>query len=351
LPASVAACRIILDETDAACHAALSRAGDQTLLYISAQKLFEERVDCPVCGSTDVQDIFSKPYVGSEIGDILRGRYERTGRSPSFDDRFAEKDYVICECKTCRAYYQRFAPVADLAVEYYSEWISEHGRPQWPFSEYTHRINEALVLTSFLLKHTGKKSPAELSILDFGVGRGLFALAMRACGCRVSAIDLSTPREDEARRNGLAIAKHEDIPGSEFDFINTEQVFEHLTHPLDTARHLVQGLATGGVLKISVPYAGWLEKGPLFFDWKASKYGKGSIMPLHPMEHLNYYRRPSLQIMMRQQGCREVQMSALDELNYAFNWKGARNIAKNLARPVVRKNFRNYLLFSKGVGV
>lgn len=311
-------------------------------------RLFDERSSCPICGSMDVSDVYSKPYVGSEIETFLRGKYDRLPRPEPFETRFRDQQFVVCECRRCRAYFQRFAPTPGLAAEYYDTWIASHGRPDWRFDEYAHRINEALVLTSFLLKHTGKRSPAELSILDFGVGRGLFALAMRACGCRVAALDLSQAREEEARRNGLDIVASDEIPGSDFDFINTEQVFEHLPKPQETAGLLARGLRTGGVLKISVPYARWLETGPVVFDAKASRYGKGSMMFLQPIEHLNYFRRPSLNVMMGDLGCSEVKLSASDELNYAFNWKGMRNIVKNLARPLVRARFRNYLLFSKG---
>ncbi len=309
--------------------------------------MFSERFQCPLCGSSDIVSVYSRRYVGTEVEASLIGKYNSHPREQPFDQRFADSEYVVSECKKCRAYFQKYIPSNDLAIEYYNTWISQHGKPTFPFGEYTHHINEAMILTSLLLRHTGKTSPADLSVLDFGVGRGLFAMAMRACGCRVTAHDIATEREALARSNGMETISPEKIPGSQFDFINTEQVFEHLPEPRDTARLLTSGLNERGVLKISVPYAPWLEKGAFFIDWRASRYGKGSSMPLYPIEHLNYFRRPSMHTMMDSIGFSEVKLSALDELNYAFNWRGARNIMKNIVRPIARTRFRNYFLFSR----
>ena len=40
-----------------------------------------------------------------------------------------------------------------------------------------------------------------------------------------------------------------------FDFINTEQVFEHISEPLETLKELKTLLKPGGIIKISVPTA------------------------------------------------------------------------------------------------
>ena len=306
-------------------------------------ELFYERKLCPVCQSADTEQILSEPYVGGGPERILRPKYDRIPREETYQARLSGYDYSILSCLHCRALFQKLAPTPAFAAEYYGSWIAQHGSPKFPFGEYAHAINEALILTDFLLKWTGKAVPAELKILDFGVGMGVFANAMKACGCRVFGFDLSDERVEARAKDGILPVGYDAIEG--FDFINTEQVFEHLPDPLEKAKHLTKGLCEKGVLKISVPFARWLERGPVRIDWSAGRYDRNSYMPLQPLEHLTYFRRPSLVRMMGRLGFEPVRPRIIDELNYAFDWK--RSALKNLARPFIRTRLRNYYLFAR----
>lgn len=305
--------------------------------------LFVARSRCPVCHSADVETVLSEPYVGAGPESVLRPKYDRIPREVPYEERLNGYDYTILSCRGCRALFQQLAPTPEFAAEYYGSWIAQHGKPRFLLGEYAHWINEALILTSFLLKRTGRESPDELKILDFGVGQGVFANAMKACGCKVYGYDLSDERLEAREREGIVPVKFEAIEG--FDFINTEQVFEHLPDPLEKATHLSRGLTEKGVLKISVPYARWAERGPLKIDWNAGRYARHSYMPLQPIEHLTYFRRPSLERMMASLGFKAVRPSILTELNYAFDWK--RSALKYLARPFLRRWMRNYYLFAR----
>jgi hypothetical protein len=139
------------------------------------------------------------------------------------------------------------------------------------------------------------------------------------------------------------------FPGLGAHFINTEQVFEHLPSPLQTGAQLVSALVPNGVLKVSVPYAPWLERdvASIEINWEAATYAPHSPMAVHPLEHLTYFRRPSLNTMAARIGMREVRLRPTEELNYAFYWNSLRSVAKNLARPFLRRTFRNYFLYAK----
>jgi SAM-dependent methyltransferase len=309
--------------------------------------MFIERRCCPVCRSGGVDQVYSEPYVGAGPETVLRPKHDRLARPLGYEERLDGFDYTILACRDCRALFQKLAPDPAFAAEYYGTWIARHDRPDYPLAEYTHHIHQAMVLTDFLLKATGKRIPDELSILDYGVGRGIFAAAMKACGCRVSGYDLSAERMSMIQQEGIEPVGYSDIPGSNFDFINTEQVFEHLPDPLATASHLIDGLSRRGIMKVSVPYAPWLEQGEVAIDWHADRYARNSSMPLQPIEHLTYFRRPSLTSMMRRLGFHIVRPAILSELNYTFDWGGLRKIGRNLLRPFLRNRLRNYYLFAR----
>jgi 2-polyprenyl-3-methyl-5-hydroxy-6-metoxy-1,4-benzoquinol methylase len=111
-----------------------------------------------------------------------------------FHRRFEGWDFILQSCDSCGAITQRYAPDQAFASELYGKWIDkdpgrEHKKAP-PLQEYMHQIQEALILTTFLLKHRRKAVPSDLKVLDYGTGWGRFALAMKATGCDVYALDL-----------------------------------------------------------------------------------------------------------------------------------------------------------------
>lgn len=321
--------------------------------------MFVERNHCTVCHAGDLVELYRRPYAQDPVAKFLANYYRLEERclAGGWEARFAGFDFVLQGCNTCRAVTQRLAPDDDFAVEIYDNWISgdqkhspEKGRrsnsPE-RIKEYAHQIQQALILTAFLLRHHKKHYPGHLKILDFGAGWGRFALAMRACGCQVHSFDISAARVEQARRDGLTVTGPDEIPGQEFDFINTEQVFEHLPEPRRTAELLHSGLGPSGVLKISVPYFRWAERGTVEIDWEAGKYGRRTWTAFHPLEHLTYFRRPSLHVMTGALGMTEVRLGRAEQFYYSCEWGGLRSTARNLARMLPRRWFRNYFLFSR----
>lgn len=322
-----------------------------------------ERRVCTVCGNEELRCVYKRSYAHPDIrGHFLRYYgLEPRGLAQEYDSALGSADFVLQECSSCRAITQRFAPGELLAGLLYGKWIDEdpgraHKRNP-DFSEYTHNIQEALVVTGFLLRHRGKSRPNDLKVLDYGTGWGRFARALKACGCQVFVYDFSEERRESAARDGVTAVASEEIGGLGLDFINTEQVLEHVAEPRETASHLADGLVAGGVLKISVPYARWLENGSeLDIDWSLTRGGsepgarRGSPMPVFPLEHLTYFKRPSLDVLARRLGLRSVSFQIADELNFAFDWRSPRNVAKNLLRPFIRNRVRNYRLFERPSG-
>jgi hypothetical protein len=83
---------------------------------------------------------------------------------------------------------------------------------------------------------------------------------------------------------------------TEFNFINAEQVFEHIASPLKVLRALNTRLDTNGLLRISVPngkrFLRRLHRGV----WKPSKD------PIHPLEHVNCFTHRTLIRLAKEAG-------------------------------------------------
>jgi len=277
-------------------------------------------------------------------------RLRERHKTELLDERFANVDFDLRNCSKCHLIYQRFAPDPILAREIYAEWIDGDG-DQPPdrkvqIENYNRVVMEARALVTMLLRHQGKTSPQELKVLDFGTGWARFALAMKAYGCDVYVQDLSPARLANASANGLKTIDAEDIPGARFDYINTEQVVEHLPDPRAAVRQLSEGLGRRGVLKVSVPYAAWLERGPVRIDWSTKEGGRYGPKPIEPLQHLNYFRSPSLLVLAQRLGLRELKLSKSDDALAALGMKGLRGVIKRLMRIAARQTYRHYHLFT-----
>ncbi len=191
------------------------------------------------------------------------------------------------------------------------------------------------------------QSPPSLAFLDFGMGWADWALMAKAFGCDSYGTELSRKRVEHATANGIQVISWDQIPEYRFDFINTEQVFEHISEPLNTLRHLAGSLKSTGMLKIAVPTAGGIERKLRRMDWAAPTGSEDSLMPVAPLEHINCYRRSTLVRMAQEAGMEEVRMPSRIQCEYRTDWLGPKQIAKNLLRPLlgslVQRDDRIYL--------
>src|SRR5262249_44635808 len=143
------------------------------------------------------------------------------------------ESYVLVECMDCGLIYQGCIPNNFLMTKLYEQWID----PEKAFDLESAR--QGIEYYSFLvrgikrsIRHFGLKAN-ELDYLDFGMGWGDWCRMAKAYGCSVYGTELSQVRINYAKASGISVIGWEEIPQYQFDFINTEQVFEHIGHPLE----------------------------------------------------------------------------------------------------------------------
>lgn len=310
-------------------------------------KYFYEREKCPACDSTVFQRLYRKSYDKPPISDYLNSFYSSQG---GVDFKYLMNvDYILCECHECGLIFQKEIPDDSLMEVLYEKWIDPKK------ALYSHQKNDELGFCTYyaqeistIIAHLGKK-PSELNFFDFGMGWGKWALMAKGFGCKSYGTELSEERKKYAMSNGIVFVEWNDIPKYNFDFINTEQVFEHVANPLNTLIYLKDALKEDGILKISVPTANDISRRLKIMDWKAAKGTKNSLNPVAPLEHINYFRRKSLIIMTSLAGMEEVDIPLRTQYRFTFHWDGAKRIAKNILLPIYRTVLKrqNYMFFRK----
>lgn len=304
---------------------------------------FEMRNECPACASSAFRVIYETKYNQPPVRDYLIEFYSAQG---AIELEYLDGAvYVLCECAVCGMIFQRDIPNDALMERLYEHWIdptivfAKHQK-EGGLDYFSSHAEEVMQIISYF-----ERKPAQLSILDFGMGWGKWALMAKAFGCESYGTELSEERMAYAKSNGINAICWEEIRRYRFDFINTEQVFEHISEPLNTLLYLKGALKAHGIVKVSVPGANDIERRLRIMDWKAPKGSSNSLGPVAPLEHINFFRRSSLVKMAEAAGMEEVCIPMRKQYQYATGWSGVMSISKKIVMPIYRNILKrqNYI--------
>jgi SAM-dependent methyltransferase len=311
---------------------------------------FVRRTHCPICGSLKYRTLYASRYTDDPIRSYLESFYSEQGQVEF--EYLQGAEYSLCECAQCDGIFQEHIPDDMLMERLYEHWIDpERMRSGFgsDFASACDYAQEIMQIIAFL-----DRKPSSLAFLDFGMGWGQWAMMARAFGCNCIGTELSESRIAFAASNGVQAVGWHELGERSFDFINTEQVFEHLPNPLETLRHFKRLLAPGGIVKISVPDANDISRRLRIMDWSAPKQSRNSLNAVAPLEHINCFRRRSISVMAAEAGMREVAIPMRLQYAYETGWYGRRRFLRNLVRPVYRNVLKNrnavFLTASDGRG-
>jgi len=253
---------------------------------------FRERTTCPCCGSATRNVLIELPFSEDPIRQYLREFYGKQG-GVEFEYLHGAT-FAVAKCGECSLLYQTQIGTDGLLARLYNHWIDpslarQRDEQRRKLGFYLGCVEEVVTV----MNQIGKR-PADCRLLDFGMGWAGWCQTALGLGCRVFGHELANERIDFARSRGIHVVAWDEIPDQRFDFINTEQVFEHLSEPRETLRHLVKSLEPTGLLKISVPDGTNVPHLLRTPDWTEPKDSPRSLNPIAPLEHINCFNRAAL---------------------------------------------------------
>jgi 2-polyprenyl-3-methyl-5-hydroxy-6-metoxy-1,4-benzoquinol methylase len=308
---------------------------------------FEERTACPACRAEGATCLYTAQFTEPPLRAYLQAYYPCL--DPAELDSLAGSAYILEECHSCGLVYQRLIPNPALMVKLYEEWItpeSSLAKRQKVGADFYIGLSQEITR---LLRYF-RKPPAELEFFDFGMGWGSWCLMAKAFGCSVAGTELSEARVAHANALALEVIAWEEIPERRFDFINTEQVFEHLADPLSTLQYLTRALKPGGVIKLSVPNGWDIKRRLAKADWSAPRSSPDSLVAVAPLEHINGFAERSLTLMAQRAGLEKVELSRWDKtlLRDATLRELVRPAYNKVVKPVRRpQQGSTYLFFRR----
>jgi 2-polyprenyl-3-methyl-5-hydroxy-6-metoxy-1,4-benzoquinol methylase len=295
-------------------------------------RYFVKRTSCPACGSTDFKKRFSVGFDDPGIRSYLNTLYDPQG---GVEYEYLEgAEFILSECSNCGLVFQEDIANDELMHRLYENWID----PQKVVEAYASRDDVdyykryAAEIINLIVYFN--KMPDDLKFFDFGMGWGKWARMAKAFGVDSWGTELSRDKIAYAQKNGVSYLPLEEVPQHQFDFINTEQVFEHIPSPLGTLQHLKKGLKPGGIIRISVPNGDGIDRILKKAQWTASRKSLNSMMVVSPLEHINTYRKESILKMAQKAGMEDVKPKA--------TYLGFRNI-KDLGKLTLRKPYYKYM--------
>lgn len=260
--------------------------------------LMVAREKCPACRRTGAPVIVELPFDAPPLSLYLQNFYRPY---PQCDfSSLADERYRLAECPDCGCIHQNPVPVDAFLTSFYETGLygSPRAEPK-PVDPYQVEqiMRELTMVVRFLQPRVARPS-----VLDFGTGDGQWAQLAAAAGLDTHACDLSDHAFPLLESRGITCHRLDALPAALFDFINTEQVFEHLPRPAEELAHLVQALRPGGIIKIGVPHDPQLRQKLRQPDWTAPKNSPASLNGVAPLEHLNHFELTSLRAMGKQAG-------------------------------------------------
>jgi len=297
------------------------------------KNLFNKRLNCPACEHNESTEIINLEWNDKVLTDLFRYRNYPI-------DFINEESYVILECLNCSLLYQKFCPNDFLLDKIYNKWLKGRNSKENNFHDHSFipyssertigNISEINQSLNKIIDFSDKPK-----VLDFGMGWGGWCKSAQLMGLEAYGAEITKSQISYNKRNGLKVIEWAELPNYSFDFINTEQVFEHLAEPYKVLEHLVKCLKPNGFLKISVPNSIRVKsnlKKDFKSEWFYAKGKKHSINHVEPLQHLNGFTNHSLDIMASKLGLKRSNIlvgpiqtysvsssSMLNSLIYFFN--------------------------------
>lgn len=298
---------------------------------------FVKRSACPACLSRHFSTIYSCEYLQDPVRAFLEAFYNKQG---FVELHYLENGvYTVAECESCGLIFQQYIPDDVLAERIYEHWID----PEVSFQKAeknkinAHHLQEVAIIREYL----DPVNPSELTFFDYGMGWGKWCQAAKSIGCQVYGAELSRNRIANAERLGVEVLEWEQIPQKKFDFINTDQVIEHVPDPLGTIRHLAKALKPKGLLKINVPNGIGIKQKLRFNNWKRS-HGVTSLNAILPLEHINCFKHQQIIKMGKLAGLVPVKIPIKIQYAIIMRTPTPKKTLRNLINPL----YRNYVSIS-----
>ena len=234
-----------------------------------------------------MKEIFSLPYNSSDMIDFLSSYYKDKIDIKKLHGKY----YKLLECKNCGLIFQKQIPDKKFSQELYERYIDKDDSLKKK-DDYERKYYKKLFYEMNLIKNIFKKKSDEISILDFGAGWGFWLNYLKKNNFDVYAFEVSVTRINFLKKNKIKIISDISNIEKKFDFIYSEETFEHIPNPKETLINLSKILKEDGFIMLRFPSS-------FLFKFKLNRKYKPSNDCAHPLEHINLLKKKCFKEMIK----------------------------------------------------
>lgn len=279
--------------------------------------LLVTREICPACKKNEFKELFSLSYKSEKMKIFLKRYYkERIDLK-----KLSENYYKLLECKNCNLIFQAQIPSDEFSQHLYEDIIDREDS-LLKKNDFEKKFHKKLIYETNLIKGIFNKDNENISILEFGAGWGFWLRYMKKINFDVYAYEVSDTRINFMKQNQIKVISNIDNSSKKFDFIYSEQTFEHISNPQETLISLSKLLNDKGFILLRFP-------SNFLFKFKLNNKYNPSTDCAHPLEHINLFKKDSFKEMIKDANLQIVNIKS----KYNFSLK---NILLDL---------KNYLYF------
>lgn len=250
-----------------------------------------EQINCPACSSSGHRTVVELgPERGAQFLNFSKIKY-----GGLLDDWLLKIPPVIVQCEHCSHCWYKTQPTKEqLETMYASARLIGTGttvtrKPDKKIREELRKIRNL-----FGAHHRP-------SFLDYGSGYGRWSRSAALQGFEVTAFEPVVARGAESEHVDFELVHDLNAIGDrKFDFINLEQVLEHLTCPFDVLRQVGELCHEGTIVRTSVPNV--LRSPEKDRIWDSWPFDGVRTHTMAPFEHLHGFTPGSLKTLGERAG-------------------------------------------------
>lgn len=229
---------------------------------------------CPVCGSDNIEVVFS-----------------------ATDFTVSKESFVVTRCNECTAMFTQDVPPVEEIVKYYASenYVSHSDTQKGIINRLYHRVRKVTLAEKrkLVTKETGLQQGY---ILDIGCGTGAFLNEMKHAQWDITGLEPDgTARRNAAKNYNIHPLESDELfklPNGKFDAITLWHVLEHVHDLHQYVKRIKEVLAKNGVLFIAVPNYTSLDAASYKEHWAAYDVPR----------HLYHFSPKSMEVLMKSHG-------------------------------------------------
>ena len=277
------------------------------------KNVFIYRTNCPFCKSKNINSIYSKKYFSKDTKTFFK---RHLNNFPIYI--LKNRDFIVMECADCTGIFQKNILNKNFTTKFYEKYVPHDVafKKKKNNSEYLTKVQsyEILLIKSYF------KDISNIKVLEIGAGWGFWSINAKKNNLDVTAVELSTTRRKYLRKNKIKVYTSVDAIDKKFDFIFSDQTFEHLSHPYDYLKKVSKLMNKGGIIYLKVPPGIYIKK-------KLNKNYRFCQDEIIPLEHINVFNRKVNKIMAKKLG-----------IKYLY----PKNVCNFFSKDFFKKNLINF---------